>query len=284
MILVIGATGSIGTELVQLLSTRGHRLRALVRNPARGETLRPGMEVVQGDLSRPETLPGALVGVEKLFAMFHAHDVPALAPSLFEAARHAGVRHVVFLSSGTILMQPPTKIGNWHLAGEEALKATGLTFTMLRPGNFNTNTFGWAGSIRAQGKVFSPHPESRSAPVDQRDIAAAAAAALTGPGHEGKTYVLTGPEALTARRQVEIISAAISRPIELVEVPEAGARAGMLKAGMTEEMANAVLELTRAGASGSGGDARVTNTIRDLTGTPARTFETWARDHASAFA
>lgn len=283
MILVTGATGSIGSHLVQLLSTHGRRVRALVRNPARAKELPPGVEAAAGDLSRPESLPDALAGVEKLFAMFHAHDVPALAPALFESARRAGVRHVVFLSSGTILMQPPTKIGNWHLAGEEALKATGLAFTMLRPGNFNTNTLRWAGTIRAQGKVFSPHPESRSAPIDQRDIAAVAAAALTGSGHEGKTYVLTGPEALTARRQVEVLAATIGRPIELVEVPEAGARAGMLKAGMTEELADAVLELTRAGAGGSGGDARITTTVRDVTGAPARTFETWARDHASAF-
>src|SRR6185295_10761286 len=281
MILVTGATGSIGSELVQLLSARGHPLRALVRNPARGETLRPGMEIAQGDLSRPETLPGALAGAEKLFAMFYAHDIPSLAPPLFDAARRAGVRHVVFLSSATIRIQPPAKIGSWHLAGEEALKATGLAFTMLRPGNFDTNVLGWAGTIRGQGKVFVPFADSRSAPIDQRDIAAVAAAALTGPGHEGKTYVLGGPEVLTPRRQVELIAAAIRRPIELVEVPEAGARAGMMKGGMTEEMANAVLELMRSG-DGEAHDL-VTTAVRDLTGAPARTFETWARDHANAF-
>src|SRR4051794_36146992 len=230
MILVTGATGSIGSELVQLLSARGHHLRALARNPARAETLRPGVEVAHGDLALPESLPGALAGVEKLFAMFHAHDIPALAPSLFEAARRAGVRHVVFLSSATIHIQPPTQIGRWHLAGEDALKASGMAFTMLRPGNFNTNSLRWAGSIRAQGKVFVPYAESPSTPIDQRDIAAVAAAALTTSGHEGKTYVLSGPEVLTPRRQVEIIAATIGRPLELVEVGEAGARAGMVNA------------------------------------------------------
>jgi len=282
MILITGATGSIGSEVVQLLSARGQRVRALMRNPGRSQTLPPGVEIAHGDLSRPESLPGALAGVEKLFAMFHAHDIPSLAPPLFDAARRAGVRHVVFLSSATIQLQPPTKIGSWHLAGEEALKATGLAFTMLRPGNFDTNALRWAGTIRAQGKVFVPFAESRSTPIDQRDIAAVAAAALTSPGHEGKTYALGGPEVLTPRRQVEVLAAVIGRPIELVVVPEAGARAGMLKAGMTEEMTNAVLELMR---SGDGEDRDlVTTTVRDVTGSPARTFETWARDHASAFA
>lgn len=217
----------------------------------------------------------------ELFAMFHAHDIPALSPALFESARRAGVRHVVFLSSATIHIEPPTQVGRWHLAGEEALKASGMAFTMLRPGNFNTNTFRWAATIRAQGKVFVPYAESRSTPIDQRDIAATAAAALTGSGHEGKTYALSGPEVLTPRRQVEILAATLGRPLELIEVPEAGARAGMVKAGMPEGLANAVLELMRAGA----GEAHdlVTTAVRDVTGAPARTFETWARDHASAF-
>jgi uncharacterized protein YbjT (DUF2867 family) len=281
MILVTGATGSIGSELVRLLTSGGQRIRALVRDPAKAKSLGPAVELVQGDLSRPDGFPGALAGADKLFAMFPAHDIPALAPPLFDAARRAGVRHVVFLSSATIHLQPPTLVGRWHQAGEDALKATGMAFTMLRPGNFDTNSLSWAGPIRAQGKVFVPFADSQSSPIDPRDISAVAAAALTGSGHEGKTYTLSGPEVLTPRRQVEILSAVIGRPLEIVQVPEAGARAGMMKAGMTAELADAIMELMRSGM----GEAheRLTTTVRDVTGRPPRTFETWARDHASAF-
>lgn len=282
MILVTGATGSIGSELVRLLVSGGHRVRALARDPEKAKALGAGVEIAQGDLTRPEGFPAALAGVEKLFAMFNAHDVPERSGPLFEAAKRAGVRHVVFLSSATIHIQPPTQVGRWHLAGEEALKSTGLAFTMLRPGNFNTNALRWAGSIRAQGSVFVPFAESRSTPIDQRDIAAVAAGPLTSAGHEGKTYVLSGPEVLTPRQQVEQIGAAIGRPLKLVEVPEAAARAGMMKAGMPEALADAVLELMRAGA-GAAHDG-VTSTVSDVTGAPARTFAAWARDHARAFA
>jgi uncharacterized protein YbjT (DUF2867 family) len=282
MILVTGATGSIGSELVRLLVSGGHRVRALARDPAKAQGLGAGVEIAPGDLTKPEGFPAALAGVEKLFAMFHAHHIPAHSGPLFEAAKRAGVRHVVFLSSATIQIQPPTKIGGWHLAGEEALTATGLAYTMLRPGNFATNALRWAGSIRAQGSVFVPFAESVSSPIDQRDIAAVAASALTTTGHEGKTYVLSGPEVLTPRQQVEQIGTAIGRPLKLVEVPEAGARAGMLKAGMTEEMADSVLELMRSGVGLA--HEQVTTAVRDVTGAPARTFATWARDHARAFA
>lgn len=281
MILVTGATGSIGSELVRLLVSGGHRVRALARDPEKAKALGAGVEIAQGDLTRPESLPAALAGVEKLFAMFHAHDIPERSGPLFEAATRAGVRHVVYLSSATIHIQPPTLIGRMHLAGEEALKATGLPFTMLRPGNFDTNALRWAGSIRAQGSVFVPFAESLSTPIDQRDIAAVASVALTSTGHEGKTYSLSGPEVLTPRQQVEQIGAAIGRPLKLIEVPEAGARAGMMKAGMTEEMANSILELMRSGVGAA--HEQVTTAVRDVTGAPPRTFATWARDHARAF-
>ena len=117
--------------------------------------------------------------------------------------------------------------------------------------------------------------------VDPRDIAAVAVKALSSEGHEGKTYRLTGPTPITAVEQVSILAGALGKPVRFVEVPEAGARAGMLKAGVTEVLADALLELTRLRI---GPDNQVTTTVADVTGNPARSFEQWARDHARAFA
>jgi uncharacterized protein YbjT (DUF2867 family) len=283
MILVIGATGNIGSEVVRLLVADGKKVRALSRDAAKAKAALPaGVEVSQGDLHQPQTLAAALAGIEKLFFVSDAGpELAATGAAVFEAAQAAGVKHVVAVSSGTILMQPPTTIGRWHLELEEKLKATKLAWTMLRPGGFASNALRWAGQIKGTGSVFMPHTEGRMVPIDPRDIAAVAAKALANPGHEGKTYVITGSAAVSGREQVEAVAAALGKPIKVVEVPEEGAKAGMLKSGMSPIMVDAVMELIRAGASGHGGGANTT--VRDITGKEPRTFAEWARDHVAAF-
>lgn len=282
MILVTGATGNIGTEIVRLLLAESHRVRVLVRDPAKVAMLGDVVDVVRGDLMRPETLPAAFAGVERAFVMIPSiEDIAATAPRIFAAAQAAGVQHVVFLSSGTIQMQPPMTVGRWHLAGEAALQATKLAWTMLRPGNFASNSIRWAGQIRAQGAVFAPHGDHESAVIDPRDIAAVAAKALTTPGHAGKTYLLTGPALLSTAQQVAILAQALAKPIRLVAVPEAGARAGMLKSGMGAVLADAILELMRPDGFM---EPALTTTVQDVTGRPARTFADWARENLAAFA
>ena len=207
-------------------------------------------------------------------------DIPTASGPIFGAAERAGVRHVVFVSSGTIEMKPPVTVGDWHLEGERQLKATSMAWTMLRPGNFASNTLRWVGPIKSQGSVFASNPNHRSGVIDPRDIAAVAAKTLSSPGHEQKTYVLTGPTAITAADQVRILSDALGKPLRLVEVPEAGARVGMLKAGMSEVLADAILQLTRPAHTL---ENVVTQAVTDVTGQPARSFEQWARDHVSAF-
>ena len=281
MILVTGATGNIGTEIVQLLLADHQRVRVLVRDPAKLGALTDRVEVAVGDLMQPSTLPAAFAGIERAFVMIPVISaIATAAPAIFAAARAAGVRHVVFLSSGTIQMRPPMTVGAWHLAGEVALKSSGLAWTMLRPGNFASNSLRWVGSIQGQGAVFAPHGDHGSAVIDPRDIAAVAAKALTGQGHDGQTYVLTGPELITTAQQVAILSELLGKPIRLVPVPEAGARAGMLKSGMPEVLADAVLELMRPDAVS---EPVLTTTVEEVTGHPARAYAAWARANTAAF-
>ena len=282
MIAVTGATGGIGGEVVRLLLEASQQVRVLVRQPEKAAALRGRAEVVQADLLKPETLPAAFAGATKAFVLVGTiSDIPAAAGPIFQAAERAGVRHVVFVSSGTIEIEPPTTVGRWHLEGEKHLKATSMGWTMLRPGNFASNTLRWAGPIKSQGAVFAPHGQHRTAVIDPRDIAAVAAKALTSPGHEQKTYVLTGPKPITTEEQVSSLAAVLGKPLRFVEVPEAGARAGMLKAGMGELLADAVLELQRPGRAMR---QELTTTVADVTGRAPRSFDEWARDHAAAFA
>jgi uncharacterized protein YbjT (DUF2867 family) len=283
MILVTGATGNVGSALTRMLVDAGHAVVALTRDTEKAKAvLGSGVTLVEGDLGRPETLPRALDGAERAFFLTHAGSQLGETGAAFaEAAKSAGVRHLVVLSSSTVTIEPAVTIGRWHLALEERVKATGIAWTMLRPGNFASNTLRWAPTIKAQGTVFGPHPDAISAPIDPRDIAAVAFAALTGAGHEGKAYLLTGSEVSTAREHVEKIGAALGKPVRFVQVPEDRARAAMLGAGMPEIMADAILELTRPGPRT--GAPPKTTTVRDVTGKEARTFDDWVRDNVAAF-
>ncbi len=283
MILVTGATGDVGGEVVRQLVSGGERVRVLARDPAKAKAkLGAEVEVAQGDLLQEGSLTAALAGAEKLFLMAHATDLPAVAGHAAPAAKRAGVRHVVLLSSSTVLTNPIVTIGKWHLAAEEAVEATGLAWTMLRPGNFASNTLRWAPTIKAQGTVFAPAGEGKTAPIDPYDIASVAVKALTAPGHEGKKYVLTGEELLSTAEQVAAIGAALGKPLRFVDVPEAGARAGMLKAGMSETIVDALMELMRRVRTGE--DALRTTTVREVTGRAPRTFAAWVEAHRAAFA
>ena len=199
-----------------------------------------------------------------------------MAGAFASAARDAKVRHVVAISSGTIEMTPPVALGAWHAAMESAITAAGLATTFLRPDNFASNSLRWAPTIRGKSMVFAPFADSQSVPIDPHDIAAVAHAALTRPGHEGKTYTLSGPAVMSTRDQVAVIAAELGRPLRVVEVPVAQARDGMLGSGMPAVLADAILEL-------SGHTPRPTMTVETITGRPPRTYATWVAEHRAAF-
>jgi uncharacterized protein YbjT (DUF2867 family) len=281
MILVTGATGNVGGAVLDLLLDEGHPVRALVRDPGKQAAIDGRAEVVLGDLARPETLPAAFAGVERVFLVCARGDLAALAGNAAAAAREAGARHVVMLSSMAVDGEVETPIGRWHRDAEAKIQASGLAWTMLRPGGFATNTLRWAATIKARGVVFDGTGAGKTAPIDPLDIAAVAAEALTTTGHEGQAYTLTGPEALSAAEQVELIGAAIGRRLTLVDLPPDAAREALAADGLPPPMIEALLAAWSLIRAGHG--AQVTTTVERLLGRSPHSFAGWVERHAQAF-
>ncbi|GLW08101.1 NmrA family transcriptional regulator [Microtetraspora sp. NBRC 13810] len=277
MILVTGATGNIGSALLGQLHAAGCApLRGLTRDAARA-SFPAGVEAVEGDLARPDSLGAALDGVRSLFLL---HGMGAEADVL-AAAGKAGVEHVVLVSSITVQTHPHLAAAGENLAAERSLQDSGMAWTILRPTQFASNALWWAQEIRDHGAVRVPYPDVGLPAVHPADIAAVAKVALTEPGHHGRTYALTGPERITPRRQVEAIAAAAGRAVSLVEVDPREAHREMA-AFLGDETARAVLDLM-------GGDVndellKVRDTVRRLTGSPGRSFQEWAAENGAAFA
>jgi uncharacterized protein YbjT (DUF2867 family) len=281
MLLVTGATGHIGRELVRELDARGAAFRVLVRDPARAADLPERAERVVGDLDRPATLAAAMDGVERLFLLVPGigieHTEHAVA-----AARAAGVRHVVYLSSYAVIGDPVPAMGRWHREREELIRASGIPATFLRPCGFMTNAFDWLPTLRAGGYVLDPVGPGRAAPIDPADIAAVAAVTLTEDGHEGEQYLLTGGETFTVAEQVQVLAKATGRDIE-VRAVAAPAEAVRFRYphGAPQALADALIEgltLMRADTAGVRSD-----TVRRLLGRAPRTFADWCARNAAAF-
>ncbi|MHA6758165.1 NAD(P)H-binding protein [Streptacidiphilus sp. PAMC 29251] len=281
MLLVTGATGNIGRELVRELDARGAKVRLLVRDRARAAALPEPAERAVGDLDDPATLTSAFAGVDTLFLLTPgigtAHTAHAVA-----AARAAGVRHLVHLSSINVIGDPMPAMGRWHHEREEIVRGCGIPATILRPGGFMTNALEWAPTIREQGYVLDPTGPGRHAPIDPADIAAVAALALTEDGHQGREYVLTGDQSLTVSEQVRIIAAAIGRDIEVRQaVTPAQALQSRFPDGAPPALAAAITEaftLMRADTAGF-----QTDTVERLLGRRPRTFADWCARNTDAF-
>lgn len=281
MILVTGATGNIGRELVRLLVTAGEKVRAMTRDRKNAEKLGGGVEVFEGDLDRPESIAEALRGVDKLFLLAAGRNVPGEEANAIDAAKKAGVKHVVQVSTLGVAWN---MVGSapLHIDGEKRLKESGLAWTILRPGEFMSNAFMWQPSIKGQGAVYLPTGDGKQAFIHPHDIAAVAAKVLTTPGHAGKIYELTGGEALSAADCAAKLGAAIGKPVKHVDIPEAAFREQMAKFGAPPVLVETVARLytdMRAGKT-----AAVLPTIQEVTGRKPRTFDDWAKENAAAFA
>jgi len=280
MVLVTGATGTVGREVVAQLVAEGHEVRAFTRDRTTAR-LDPRVEVVAGDLDEPETVARAVEGVDRVFSLAVGPKGAVQEGNLARAARRAGARLVVKLSSLGVGDRPLNAITGWHEAGERAIRDSGLSFTFLRPGSFMSNALFWAGTIKAQGRVFSSFGEGHYPPVHPRDIAAVAVKALTGSGHEGETYRLTGPVALSVADQVRILAQVVGRPIAFVAISDEAARQGMVEAGMAGPLVEALVQVGIFIRSGRASE--VLPTVREVTGRDPLTFEQWARENAAAF-
>src|SRR5215217_4525373 len=200
MILVTGATGTIGGEVARQLIAAGVKPRLLVRDPKKAREFEGKAELVQGDLAKPESLDAAFKGMQKLFLVSSGVDGRTLEKNAIAAARRASVQHVVKLSV-IGADQSELTFSKWHAEVERALLDSGLKWTLLRPGSFMSNALFWLETIKSQGAFYDPQGEGKYSPIDPADIGAIAVKALTGPGHEGKAYTLTGPESLTLAQQ-----------------------------------------------------------------------------------
>jgi uncharacterized protein YbjT (DUF2867 family) len=280
MILVTGATGTIGSALVAQLSSAGHRVRALVRDRARAAaTLGPFVDIVIGDLSSPESLTAAFRDIERAFVLTSGSpDLATLEGNAFRAAKEAGVRQIVKLSGIPVCVPEYARqmpLAQWHLDSEDQLRASGVPWTILRPSFFVSNIAFW--NVARRGALVLPAGEGQTALIDPRDIAGAAARVLSEPGHDGRIYELTGPELLSQRELLARVSRALGQPLEYVDAAPDAWRAEMVGAGFPPILADSYLFYFQ-GLLKPGKMAFTRPALLDLLGR-ARTADEWIGDH-----
>jgi uncharacterized protein YbjT (DUF2867 family) len=283
MILVTGATGRVGSELVRLLAEQGAPARALVHSPDKATPIQHlGLETALGDFEQPDTLDVAMKGCDQVFLLAPPTPrQPQQEQQVIDAARRAGVGHVVKQSVPWAGADAPVVFSRWHGQIEQHLAQSGLAYTLLRPSTLMQNFLMSAQQVADQGVLYGMFGEGRVAFIDARDIAAVAAELLTNPGHQGASYTLTGPEALSAVEVAEGLGAATGRQVRSVDLGPDGYRQALTGAGMPGWLVDGVVEGNTMLAAGHG--ATVTDEVATLTGRPPRTFAQFAADHRVAF-
>jgi len=280
-ILVTGATGTVGRDVVKLLSQKGAAVRAGVRDQAKARP-RFGDDIafVTFDFENEGSFAGALDGVAKVFLL------PPLLPNqvkltnrFVNAAKRAGIRHIVKLSAIGVDDGTQATPIKWHAANEQHIRESGLAFTFLRPNSFMQNFITYFPP--RNGAIYLPWGTGTASFVDTRNIARVAAEVLTSDGHQEKTYTLTGPAALGIADVARILSEAAGREFKYVDVPEGAARDGMLQAGMPKWLVEGLMELHAINKQNRW--SYVTSDIEKVTGTPPTDFAQFARDHAEKF-
>ncbi|MEV1076848.1 SDR family oxidoreductase [Streptomyces sp. NPDC050211] len=282
MILVTGATGTIGSEVVRQLAARGAKVRALTREPAKAG-VPSGVEVVRGDYLDPGSLDAAMSGVTAAFLLGVPGPDSRHDQDLVAAARAAGVHRLVKLSAIGTGDPDVGPSGDWHVPGERAVRDSGGEWTILRPSTFASNTLSWAPAVREGKPVPNMTGDGLSGVIDPRDVAEVAARVLVDGGHAGRTYTLTGPEAISVPGQAAALASVLGRPIATQDLSPDETRDHLLTVwGFDEAQAAGILAGT-AFVRG-GGNAVVTEDVPELLGRAARTYREWAEDHRQAFA
>lgn len=273
MFLVTGATGQVGRHVVEGLLAEGHEVRALSRTPERAK-LPEGVEVVQGDLTYPESVASALRGVRALYLLVSGEDT-----AVMDLARKAGVGHVVLLSSQAVETHPGNAIALRHLRAEESVRHSGVPWTFLRPGQFASNTLQWASAVRDGGVVRAPFADIALPSIHPADVAAVAVAALTRSGHDGQVYPMTGPEPIAPPAQVSTLASVLERDLVFEEIAVEQAKKWMQQhtpAVIVDALLDAISSATEQ-------DAQVLATVENVTGSQPRSFEQWVQDNRAAF-
>ena len=285
-VLVTGATGTNGLEVVRQTLGRGGRVRAFVRDGGSARAvLPPEVEIVEGDFAQRASALRAMQGVERVFLLAPVHErMSEFELGFIDAAREARVAHVVKFSAVGSHPASKTFFGRAHGRAETALADSGLAYTILQPTFFMQNTMWAADSIKREGAIYNATGAGVSAHVDTRDIAAVAAAALTEPieRHAGEIYLITGPERLTWAEIAERFSRVLGRPVRHVNVPDDAYRESMVRqGGMPPWQAQAVLELEVRCRTGD--FSALTDVAERIGGRRPGTIDDFIRRHATSF-
>ncbi len=280
MYLITGATGNVGSEVVNQLLARGQKVRVFTRDAAKVAHWGDQVEIAIGDFSSPESFSQAVSGVEGVFIMYGPLD-GGLFRQLIATAKAQGNPRVVFLST-MFAGFPGSPIGQLHKDKEDVIRASGLPGKFVRAGAFMTNAYQWLDNIKADGTVYNAMGAGKIAPVAAGDVAAVAVHALTDPDLSPEVLEVTGGELLTVAEQVEILARAANKAIRCIDVPTETAVQGLMRIGTPAPVAAAVGQSFEAIRDGQ--MAFVKDTVKHLTGRQPRTFQSWAKEHASLFA
>ena len=281
-ILVLGATGNTGSEVVRQLKLKGANFGVMIRKAKSAETMGLKAEQVrEGDFSDVESMKNAMKGVKCIYVSMPIHqDNELWVANVIEAAQAANVEHVVKLSGMGAKIDAGSEIIRTHVVTDNLLKASNLQWTIIQPNSFFQNLYGSLETINSMSQFFLPLADAKQSVVDIRDVAAVVVESLTGDGHHGQTYLLSGPEALTFAEQAAVLSQATGKNIEYVAISEDAFASAIKEAGMDEWFANALAEIMAWFATGA--YTEVTDTVERVTGKPARTFSDFAGEFAHA--
>jgi len=283
-IFLTGATGSVGTQLLQKLGSLNVPVKVLVRSQAQAAELagNPLVQVVSGDLADPASFQAALEGVQKAFLLTNSsQQAESLQLGFVEAARKAGVSHIVKLSQFAASEYSPVRFLRYHARVENRIRALGITYTFLRPNLYMQGLLAFKEYIKENGQFFASVGNARVSAIDVRDIAAVAAACLTETGHENKIYNLTGPKPLTHYEMAEIFSRVLDKPVAFIDVTPEQIQAGLRAAGFPEWQVGGLIEDYAHYARGEA--AVVSEAVETITGKTATTFEQFAKDYSRVF-
>jgi uncharacterized protein YbjT (DUF2867 family) len=282
--LITGATGDIGSRVVNHLLGLGERPRVFVRDAEKararfGDRFEDRLDVAVGDLADAASLRAALAGVDALFLVNSGPEIPSRDELAAKTAKAAGVRHLVKLSS----MDAPQDVGTgvWHARGESAIRASGIAFTFVQPTGFMANALFWAAGIKSDGVVRSSTADGKIPFIHSDDIAAVATKALTSREHDGQSLPITGPEALSYAEMAVKIGAAIGKPVRFQPISEEQVSRRMTQSGDSPEIVAAHLSIYRAIREGR--LAAVTDNVERVLGRKPITFDGWALENAEAF-
>ncbi len=281
-ILVAGATGTNGRALLEALRGTNVTVRALLRSAAAADSFAPDVEIVEGDLTYPASLARAFEGVDKAYVVTAVQsNTVELFGNFYDAAKAAGVRHLVKFSGLGASQDSPSEIIRQHGETDDVLRASGLTYTIIRPNSFHQNMLWQAQVIAATDTFYLPVGDAAQSTIAVRDIAEITATILTSDGHENQDYDLTGPESLTFHDVARIIGEVRGKPVTFVPIPQEVAENAMREQGMPDWSAHALAEIQAL--FGTGAYADVLPDAERLLGRKPRTFAQFVQDHVRAF-